>query len=99
MVEVVFESPDDLYTKLVSVNPDPAKHGPLANFYAKAKVLHDPNVCSCKKGRKAKDEVLRAYMSLPVQIRPEPNLSMAKALLGAEVLVFRTNGMEFSRIG
>lgn len=98
MAEIVFEGPDDLYAKLVSVNPDPAKHGPIANFYAKARVLHDPSVCSCKKGRKAKDEVLRAYMSLPVQIRPEPTLSMVRSLLGAEVFVFKTNGMEFSRI-
>jgi hypothetical protein len=98
--EVVIEGIDDLYRKLSSsgVMLDPIKHGALASFYAKAKMLNDPNVCSCKKGKKVQEETLRVYMSLPVQLRNEPFLTTTKQVLGESVIIFKANGVEFSRL-
>ena len=99
MAETVIDGVDDLYGRLVSHTLDPMKHAPFMGFFIKARTLNDPNECSCKKGKKSKDEVHRLYLEVPLRIRNEPHLSMAKSLLGGDVLIFRSNGVEFSRIG
>jgi hypothetical protein len=99
MSEIVIEGVDDLYGRLLSSTLNPSLHGPLVAFQTKARYMKDPNVCSCKKGKKAQEDLVRLYVSLPSQIRNEPYLSEVKILLGGETIVFRSNGAEFARIG
>lgn len=99
MSDIVLEGVDDLYTKIIGKSIDPVRHGPLAAFHAKMSILKDPGVCACKKGKKAHEEVLKMYMSLPAVIRMEPIRSAAKELLGEGTIVFKVNGIEFAKVG
>lgn len=98
MNDIIIEGIDDLYSKLLAVGCG-NEYGPITSFFVKARTMKDPNTCSCKKGKKAQDELLRMYMNLPSQIRSEPNLGNAKKLLGGSVLIFKISGTEFARIG
>jgi hypothetical protein len=98
MSEITFEGVDDLYNRMVGKPVDPVRHGTLAAFHSKMSMIKDPNVCGCKKGKAAQEAVLKMYMSLPATLRMEPLRSAAKELLGEGTLVFKVNGVEFSRL-
>lgn len=98
MGDIVFDGVQDLYTTLNGKTLDIGKHGELASFHLKVKLLNDPTVCSCKKGKKAQETILKMYMSLPLVIRMEPFRSATKELLGEGTIVFKINGIEFARI-
>lgn len=94
MSETIIDGPQELYLRI----KDKPDLGPFAAFYTKAHMLNDPNTCSCKKGKNAKQELLRLYTMIPPQIRHEPNLSIARRLLGDGVIIFKMDGIEMSRI-
>jgi len=95
MNDIVIDGPQDLYLRL----KDKQDLGPFSAFYAKAHTLNDPGTCSCKKGKNAQNEMKRLFVSIPHNIRNEPNLSVARRLLGEGTLIFRMDGLELTRIG
>jgi len=98
MPEIVFESPDDLYNKIGDKPLDQDNHKPLIPIHAAIKLFRDPNVCSCKKGKRTQDTILGMYMSLPASIRISPFRENIRQLFDGSVMVFKVNGLEFARI-
>lgn len=100
MNEIVIDGPEDLRVKLMSSNQyiDPQQHGPIFEFLSHAKMMADPNACSCKKGRSAREKLNRLYMSIPSSVRFEPLYTKFKGLLGEGVIVFKLEGNEVARL-
>lgn len=109
MPEIVFESPDDLYSKIdskISLIPGgwPSltldEHSSnLLDFYHSMRVIKDPNSCSCKKTAEAKRRVNEIYLSIPIRIMHDKNRSNLLAKLFEEsTLVFMYEGKELARV-
>jgi len=98
MPEIVFESPEDLFNQIGEKPLDKDIHKPLIPIHAAIKLLKDPNVCSCKKGKKLQDNILGVYMSLPASVRIEPFRENIRQLFDGAVMIFKINGLEFARI-
>ena len=98
MSDIIFADMNDMYKKMAGKEPDKNKHGVLASFYFRMKAFEDPNTCACKKGKGAKDTLMKMYMTMPTMVRTEPLRSASKEIFGTGTLIFKINGIEFAKV-
>ena len=96
--EIVIHGTDDLFARLQPVFGETVQTGPVGNFYNLIRMLKDPKICNCKKGKRLEEDVLRSYMSIPSQVRFLPNYGDIKKILGEGVIVFKHEGNVIGRV-
>lgn len=72
------------------------RHGPLGTFYTQMTVYTNPNTCSCKKGKKAREMILntaRTIGSVTGEVRDN-----CLALFDGQGMVLSSDGGELARL-
>lgn len=92
-----FNSIEELFAHLrARGGANPQRHGPLGTFYVQMGVYTNPNTCSCKKGKKARDMIIanaRTIGSVTGEIRDN-----CLALFDGQGMVLSSDGGELSRL-
>lgn len=92
-----FNSIEELFSHLkVRGGANPQAHGVLGSFYVQMTMYTDPNTCSCKKGKKARDTILataRKIGSVAGEVR-----NNCLALFDGNGMVLSSDGGELARL-
>lgn len=75
---------------------NPQRHGSMGTFYAQMTVYTNPNTCSCKKGKKAREMIIntaRTIGSVTGEVRDN-----CLALFDGQGMVLSSDGGELARL-
>lgn len=75
---------------------NPQRHGAMGTFYAQMTVYTNPNTCSCKKGKKAREMIIntaRTIGSVTGEVRDN-----CLALFDGQGMVLSSDGGELARL-
>lgn len=97
MTPLTFNTIEELFAHLrARGGANPQRHGALGTFYAQMTVYTNPNTCSCKKGKKARDMILataRTIGSVTGEIRDN-----CLALFDGNGMILNSDGGELARL-
>jgi len=97
MNPIAFNSIEELFAHLrARGGANQQRHGPLGTFYTHMTVYTNPNTCSCKKGKRARDTILntaRTIGSVTGEVRDN-----CLALFDGQGMVLSSDGGELARL-
>lgn len=96
MNEITFESMEAAFRHIQSRGgANPATHGALGRFFASMSMYTNPNVCSCKKGKNALNNIMSACREFSGMTGDV--LANCKSLFDNKTVIIRENGTEVVR--